>query len=151
MRGDLLTQPGRRHLSLTPLSFWVAMGMRQSFLQRLFQVFKGRQTSTFSPSDVSKFALQHSGEDACGIPDKDTIVLTGGQAHNFATRWKDILMSFTMFRGWEVTKTSCSPYVSQVLFDRNLKYKNIGRWLLSPFQGGVNWTKILHRKASDSY
>ena len=90
MRGDLLTQPGRRHLSLTPLSFWVAMGMRQSFLQRLFQVFNGRQTSTFSPSDVSKFALQHSGEDACGIPDKDTIVLTGGQAHNFVTRWEDI-------------------------------------------------------------
>ena len=53
----------------------------------------------FFCSDDSRFALKHSGEDACGIPDNDTIVLTGGQAHNFATRWKDILMSFTMFRG----------------------------------------------------
>jgi len=33
------------------------------------------------------FALHHSGERACGIPDEDTIVMTGGTAHNHVTRY----------------------------------------------------------------
>ena len=35
------------------------------------------------------FELRHSGEDACGIPDEDTIVMTGGgrpSPHNYVTR-----------------------------------------------------------------
>ena len=36
------------------------------------------------------FALRHSGLMSCGIPDDDTIVMTGGGwtfKHNFVTRW----------------------------------------------------------------
>ena len=36
------------------------------------------------------FALRHSGLMSCGIPDDDTIVMTGGgwtYKHNFVTRW----------------------------------------------------------------
>ena len=33
------------------------------------------------------FALHHSGEGACGIPDEDTIVMTGGwPPHDYVTR-----------------------------------------------------------------
>ena len=34
------------------------------------------------------FALRHSGDGACGIPDEDTIVMIGGYdpAHNYVTR-----------------------------------------------------------------
>ena len=38
------------------------------------------------PPDGETFALEHSGESACGIPDKDTIVMTGGFEHNYVTR-----------------------------------------------------------------
>ena len=37
----------------------------------------------------STFALAHSGQSSCAIPDGDTIVLAGGKAHSFVTRWKD--------------------------------------------------------------
>ena len=33
------------------------------------------------------FELRHSGWHACGIPDEDTIVMTGGVLHNYVTRW----------------------------------------------------------------
>ena len=32
------------------------------------------------------FALRHDGEYACGIPQEDTIVMTGGFLHNYVTR-----------------------------------------------------------------
>ena len=32
------------------------------------------------------FELRHSGDLACGIPDKDTFVMTGGFRHNHVTR-----------------------------------------------------------------
>ena len=32
------------------------------------------------------FELRHSGDRACGIPDEDTIVMTGGQNSNHVTR-----------------------------------------------------------------
>ena len=32
------------------------------------------------------FALRHSGLMSCGIPDDDTIVMTGGQNNNYVTR-----------------------------------------------------------------
>ena len=31
--------------------------------------------------------MRHSGFMACGIPDEDTIVMTGGAVHNHVTRW----------------------------------------------------------------
>ena len=34
------------------------------------------------------FELRHSGYEACGIPDKDTIVMTGGYKHDHVTRWR---------------------------------------------------------------
>ena len=34
-----------------------------------------------------KFALAHTGEGACGIPDGDTIVMTGGWFSSFVTRF----------------------------------------------------------------
>merc|ERR1712126_148090 len=33
------------------------------------------------------FGLRHSGDKACGIPDKDTIVMTGGNYHDHVTRY----------------------------------------------------------------
>ena len=33
------------------------------------------------------FELKHVGGYACGIPDMDTIVLTGGRIHQYVTRW----------------------------------------------------------------
>ena len=39
-------------------------------------------------TDGGSFDLSHGGERACGIPDAgDTIVLTGGDGHNYVTRW----------------------------------------------------------------
>ena len=35
------------------------------------------------------FALEHFGGYTCGIPDNDTIVLTGGFTHNYVTRWDE--------------------------------------------------------------
>ena len=32
------------------------------------------------------FELRHSGWHACGIPDEDTIVMTGGYNHHYVTR-----------------------------------------------------------------
>ena len=34
------------------------------------------------------FSLRHSGDLACGIPDGETLILTGGAGHNFVTRWE---------------------------------------------------------------
>ena len=33
------------------------------------------------------FELRHSGNRACGIPEEDTIVMTGGILNNHVTRW----------------------------------------------------------------
>ena len=32
------------------------------------------------------FALEHVGDGACGIPDGDTIIMTGGVGQNYVTR-----------------------------------------------------------------
>ena len=47
---------------------------------------KGLQSQDSFLPDGGTFALEHSGESACGIPDKDTIVMTGGWEHNYVTR-----------------------------------------------------------------
>ena len=40
----------------------------------------------FFVADGGTFDLRHSGYKACGIPDEDTIVMTGGFLHNYVTR-----------------------------------------------------------------
>ena len=45
----------------------------------------------FFVADGGTFELRHSGNEACGIPDEDTIVMTGGLSlhdyvHNYVTR-----------------------------------------------------------------
>ena len=44
--------------------------------------------------DGSSFVLEHDGRDACGIPDKETLVLTGGSEQNHVTRWEHICIMF---------------------------------------------------------
>ena len=43
------------------------------------------------PSDDT-FALEHGAYGACGIPDGDTIIMTGGFGHNYVTRYDFICM-----------------------------------------------------------
>ena len=43
----------------------------------------------FSSSGGSTFGLMHDVTDACGIPDGDTFVLTGGYQQDHVTRWED--------------------------------------------------------------
>ena len=43
------------------------------------------------PSDDT-FALEHGAYGACGIPDGDTIIMTGGFGHNYVTRYDLICM-----------------------------------------------------------
>ena len=45
-----------------------------------------RQASNRIPGGAT-FSLRHSGANACGIPDGETLILTGGDGHNFVTRW----------------------------------------------------------------
>ena len=48
---------------------------------------KQTQASIFLFPGGETFQLKHSGEDACGIPDRDSIVMTGGYpGHNYVTR-----------------------------------------------------------------
>ena len=46
-----------------------------------------RQASNRNPGGAT-FSLRHSGESACGIPDGETLILTGGDGHTFVTRWE---------------------------------------------------------------
>ena len=46
-----------------------------------------RQASNPIPGGAT-FSLRHSGEEACGIPDGETLILTGGDIHTFVTRWE---------------------------------------------------------------
>ena len=43
------------------------------------------------PSDDT-FELEHGAYGACGIPDGDTIIMTGGFGHNYVTRYDFICM-----------------------------------------------------------
>ena len=44
-----------------------------------------RKKQSFLPGGET-FDLEHNGDDACGIPDKETIVITGGYEENHVTR-----------------------------------------------------------------
>ena len=47
------------------------------------------------------FALKHSGQNACGIPEGQTIIMTGGGnsdgCHNFVTRWAISFNTYLIF------------------------------------------------------
>ena len=48
---------------------------------------KWSSSQVFFVAGGGTFALHHSGEGACGIPDEDTIVMTGGwPPHDYVTR-----------------------------------------------------------------
>ena len=47
-----------------------------------------RQASNPIPGGAT-FSLRHRRIRACGIPDGETLILTGGAVHNFVTRWED--------------------------------------------------------------
>ena len=101
VRWELGTRHGRLHLCRTPLSYLAAvtllgtaLQLQHISLQKFYQVFQRSVHTIHLCSDGKKFALSHSGKFACGIPDKDSIVMTGGQwrvsggeAHSFVTRW----------------------------------------------------------------
>ena len=82
-RRELITRLGRRLLFPTPSSCLAAVAVQQGSLQRLCQVKNRIQASIYLIPGGGTFQLKHSGEWACGIPDGETIVLTGG---NYVTR-----------------------------------------------------------------
>ena len=49
--------------------------------------FRSVQAFTFFVTGGGTFELRHSGHSVCGIPDEETIVMTGGASHNYVTRW----------------------------------------------------------------
>ena len=57
-------------------------------------MFKAKKANFYSfIAGGGGFALKHDGWAGCGIPDAgDTIVLTGGDGHNFVTRWVDQIL-----------------------------------------------------------
>ena len=62
-----------------PLTAEILPGFEKWSSSHLFFVIKGGKT----------FALRHRGhgQAACGIPDGDTIVMTGGWRQHYVTRW----------------------------------------------------------------
>ena len=92
------TQPGHHPLFPTPLCFWVVgIELEESSVQRLCQVSFYSKLCTFCRYDFflsggATFALEHSAYGACGIPDNETFVLTGGNPNGYyVTRWAAIL------------------------------------------------------------
>ena len=78
---------GLHHLIPTPSCCSAAKMVQQRPLQRLCQVLRSGRVFTLFVAGGGTFALRHGGWASCGIPDKDTIVMTGGYpAHNYATR-----------------------------------------------------------------
>ena len=78
---------GFQNLFPTPSCCLAASMMQHSSLPRLCQVLRSGQAFNFFATGGGTFALRHSGKYACGIPDEDTIVMTGGLNHNYVTRW----------------------------------------------------------------
>ena len=63
-----------------------------------FGIFQDRQRRKRSPLPClgnTTFALHHSGWDACGIPDGETIVMAGGRYHSYVTR---CILSLSLLR-----------------------------------------------------
>ena len=77
---------GPRHPFPTPSCCWAAVVLQRP-LQRLCQVLRSGQVFNFFVAGGGAFALRHNGYHACGIPDEDTIVMTGGgDPHDYVTR-----------------------------------------------------------------
>ena len=88
-RRDFLTLRGRRPLNRTPSSYSAAPQVQRGSLPRSCQVFQNKILILQLCPGRGSFALSHSGYAACGIPDGETIVMTGGSysvAHSFVTR-----------------------------------------------------------------
>ena len=83
-RRELVTRLGRRLLFPTPLSCLAAM--QKSSLQRLCQVKNRHKLQFIFVPGGETFPQKHREDAACGIPDKETIVMTGGRVHNYVTR-----------------------------------------------------------------
>ena len=87
---DLITRRGRRLLFPTPLC--CSADLARS-MQRRCQVLhlhspKANKLIFIFFTGGGSFSLHHIVDFTCGIPDADdTIVLTGGNGHNYVTRW----------------------------------------------------------------
>ena len=68
----------------------VLLGGRDGAAKLTAEIVPGfEKWSSFHLSFVAgggTFRLRHSGKYACGIPDEDTIVMTGGFPHSYVTR-----------------------------------------------------------------
>ena len=84
--GGIPTWRGSHHLSPTPSCCLAAIIIQHSWMQRLCQVLWRGQVFIFFVTGGATFQLLHSAYKACGIPDKETIVMTGGSLHNYVTR-----------------------------------------------------------------
>ena len=83
----------RGHVAWTPTSLpnsIVLLGGWDNAAQFTAEIVPGFEKSSsfhlFFVAGGGTFALRHSGMFACGIPDEDTIVMTGGYPHNYVTR-----------------------------------------------------------------
>ena len=86
-RRDMVTRRGRRPLNRTPSSCSAAGQVQRSSPPRSGQVFQNKILILQLCPGGGSFALSHSGYLACGIPDGETIVMTGGCCeHSFVTR-----------------------------------------------------------------
>jgi len=66
---------------------WVPTSLPNSIVLLGGEDYAARTTAEIVPGGGT-FALHHSGEGACGIPDEDTIVMTGGwPPHDYVTRY----------------------------------------------------------------
>ena len=80
------------HTAWTPPSLpdsIVLLGGWDSAAELTAEIVPGKnrtQTSIYLFPGGETFQLKHSGEWACGIPDRDSIVMTGGGNHNYVTR-----------------------------------------------------------------
>ena len=104
----LVTRRGRRPLIRNPSFCWAAITMQRSSLPRFCEVLQSRiKTNNLCPGNesvASQWKLHHSGNAACGIPDGETIVMTGGykypNSHSFVTRCS-----------WELGGAVCSHHL----------------------------------------
>ena len=90
-RRDMVTLRGRRPLNRTPSSCSAVGQVQRSSLPRSCQVFQNKILILQLCPGGENFTLSHSGYAACGIPDGETIVMTGGghgsNSHSFVTRY----------------------------------------------------------------
>jgi len=80
IKNTLFSTARRRHVAWTPPSLpdtIVLLGGYDDAAELTAEIVPGGGT----------FELRHSGNLACGIPDEDTIVMTGGFLHNYVTRY----------------------------------------------------------------